>query len=133
MPGAARRAAQVVLPGRLAMDIVNRSAVFLRPRHPYLEWTKLDDKEGLADSVFETMRTDPALYLLPAWEDDDEEREVVREFWPALFEEMLEGWVLDESMWPTKRTYEMFQEWFDVETHSMLVDICQDDAIGYLE
>jgi len=27
----------------------------------------------------------------------------------------------------------MFQKWFEVETHAMLVDIYEDEAIDYLE
>ena len=115
------------------MDIVNRSAVILRPKHPFLEWTRLDDKEGLADGVFEMMRAEPAVYLVPDWEDDDEERAILREFWPALFDVMLEAWLVDKSMWPENRTYEMFLDWFDVETHAMLVDVYQDEGIDYLE
>ena len=33
------------------MDILNRSAVVLRPKQPYLEWARLDDEEGLAKDV----------------------------------------------------------------------------------
>ena len=40
------------------MDILNRSAVVLRPKQPYLEWARLDDEEGLADVVFETLRSE---------------------------------------------------------------------------
>jgi len=29
----------------------------------------------------------------------------------------------DESVWPQGRTFEMFMEWFEIETHSMFVDL----------
>ncbi len=115
------------------MEIINRSAIILRPKQPYLDWTKLDDETGVADSVYESMREDPAVYLVPGWEDDDEGRQVLKEFWPALFEAMLEGWLLDDSMWPKNRTFQMFREWFEVETHAMLADLYQDEAIDYVE
>ena len=94
------------------MDIVNRSAVILRPKQSYLEWTKLDDTTGIAEDVFSTMRTEPSVYLVPGWEDPKEEREIMGEFWPALFEAMLSAWVTDEALWPADRTRKMFDEWF---------------------
>ncbi len=114
------------------MDILNRSAVLLRPRRPYLEWTKLDDAEGLAEGVFEALREEPCAYLVPDFEDDDERKEILREFWPALFEAMLSAGVTDEDRWPEGRTLEMVGEWFDIQTHSMIVDIYMDEAIDYL-
>jgi len=48
---------------------------------------------------------------------------VLEEFWPAIFEAMLEGWVTDESLWPTNRTQQMFQEWFEIQMSSMVQDL----------
>ena len=117
----------------MTMDIINRSAVVLRPARPYLEWAKLDDTEGLAKPVFDGMRSEPAFYLVPGWEEPDEEREILKEFWPALFEAMLSAWAPDETLWSTKRTHEMFKSWFDIETHAMIEDIYEDEAIDYVE
>jgi len=39
-----------------------------------------------------------------------------------LFESELEGWYTDETLWPQKRTKKIFDEWFDVECHSVLID-----------
>jgi hypothetical protein len=47
------------------MDMLNRSAIILRPKQPYLEWTRLDDKDGLAEAVFKTLHEEPTVYLLP--------------------------------------------------------------------
>ena len=114
------------------MDILNRSAVVLRPKQSYLAWTKRDDAEGLAEGVFETLHEEPCVYLVPGFEDDDEREELLKEFWPALFEAMLSAWVTDEDLWPKERTFEMFAEWFDVQTYEMIVDVYMDEAIDYL-
>ena len=91
----------------------NRSAITLKPRRRYLEWTRLDDAEGLAQSVFETLHEEPHVYLLPEYEDASSQQRVLEEFWPELFEAMLAGWLTDPAGWPMKRTFEMFQEWFE--------------------
>ena len=42
---------------------------------------------------------------------------------------MLKAWGTDEDLWPRDRTQEMFEEWFEVETFSIVEDIYLDDAI----
>ena len=115
------------------MEMLNRSAVVVKPRQPYLEWTRRDDTEGLAESVFETLRKEPTIYLLPESEDPSSQREVLEEFWPDLFEAMLEGWVTDEVSWPKNRTLEMFREWFEVQMSSIVEDLFPGEALKYLE
>ena len=39
-----------------------------------------------------------------------------------FFEDWLEGWCTDPSMWPKRRTRRMFRDWFDVRIHTMVED-----------
>ena len=84
----------------MSMELLNRSAVIMKPLRPYLDWAKRDDAEALAESVFENLRREPHVYLLPEYEDPALQQEVLEEIWPILFEAMLEGWVRDEAFWP---------------------------------
>ena len=77
---------QALLPGGVTMEILSRSAVIVKPRRPYLEWARRDDEEGLAESVFEGLRSEPTVYLVPEYEDPSSQQEVLGEFWPVLFE-----------------------------------------------
>ncbi len=115
------------------MEMLNRSAVIVKPRQPYLEWCRQDDAEGLAESVFETFHAEPTVYLLPEYEDPSSQHKVLEEFWPGLFEAMLEGWVTDEAYWPKNRTFEMFCEWFEVQMSSIVQDLDLDEPLGYIE
>ncbi len=45
---------------------------------------------------------------------------------------MLSDWVADEDLLPEGRTFEMFGEWFDIQPHSMIVDLFLDEAIDYV-
>ena len=36
---------------------------------------------------------------------------------------MLEGWLRDESMWPRNRTFQMFEEWFEIQMCSLVQDL----------
>jgi len=111
------------------MSFINRSAIILRPKKPFLEWTQLDDKEGLAEPVFQKLCEEPSVYLVPDWEEPKEQGEILKEFWPALFEAMLGGWLRDKKLWPEDRTFKMFEEWFEVQTHTSVIDIYLDEAI----
>ncbi len=42
----------------------------------------------------------------------------------VLFEMQLDGWHTDESAWPRNRTFAMFREWFSIEFHSVVEDMC---------
>ena len=115
------------------MEMLNRSAVIVKPRQPYLEWAKRDDAEGLAETVFKTFHEEPTVYLLPEYEDPATQQEVLEEFWRGLFDAMLEVWVTDEAYWPKNRTFEMFREWFEVQMSSIVQDLDPDERLGYLE
>ena len=72
-------------------------------------------------------------HLLPEYEDPATQQEVLEEFWPGLFEAMLEGWVTDEAYWPKNRTFEMFGEWFEVQMSSIVQDLYLDEPLEYIE
>ncbi len=113
----------------MTMKLLNRSAVIVKPLRPYLEWAKKDDAEGLTDSVFENLRSEPHVYLLPEYEDPTAQQEVLAESWPALFEAMLEGWVTDEAFWPKDRTLGMFHEGFEIQMCSIVQDLDSDTPL----
>jgi hypothetical protein len=39
----------------------------------------------------------------------------------------LSGWSIDENLWPKKRTFKIFREWFEIEPHSMVFDSGDDE------
>ncbi len=39
----------------------------------------------------------------------------------------------DEGYWPKSRTFEMFCEWFEVQTSSIVQDLDLDEPLGYIE
>ena len=115
------------------MEMVNRSAVIVKPRQPNLRWARRDDAEGLAETVFKTFHAEPTVYLLPEYEDPPSQNKVLEEFWPRLFEVMLEGWITDEGHWPKNRTFEMFHEWFEVYMSSIVRDLYPDEPFEYID
>ena len=104
------------------MTILNRCAVFVRPRQPYLDWMRHDD-EGDTEEAFHNMYADPIVFL---YEDDDGRRSPqvgIGSVWPAIFEHMLLGWCQDPAYWPPDRTRRMFEQWFDCDFGSEVNDL----------
>ena len=115
------------------MGLLNRSAVIIRSLAPYLAWAKRDDTTHIADDVIEDLRKAPHVYLLPEYEDAESEREVLEDFWPALFAAMLNCWLTDEQQWPKDRTRKMFGEWFDVRMYPVVEDLYFDEGLVELD
>lgn len=83
--------------------------------------------------MFDALNREPGVCLVHDWQDPEERRRVLEEFWPALFDAMLNGWVTDHSLWPRDRTLEMFHEWFEVQTFDTVEDLYRDEAIECLD
>jgi hypothetical protein len=100
--------------------MLNRAVLIVRPKQPYLDWAAGLDDSGLVPE-FEGEKT---AYLIPSFEDDAEAEAVLQQIFPEIFERELEGWHTVESDWPKKRTLAMFKQWFHLELHSVVEDIC---------
>ncbi len=100
--------------------MLNRGALIVRPARPFVDWAAaLDDSGLLPDPAGEQ-----TVYLVPGFEGDDEARRILEKAFGTVFENELSGWCTDEAAWPADRTLEMFLEWFDVELHSTVEDLC---------
>ena len=73
---------------------------------------------------------EPTIYLIPECDTPDDVVEVLRELCDEIFTKQLDGWYRDTSSWPEDRSYEVFCQWFDVQHHSMLVDLCDAPLIA---
>jgi len=105
--------------------MLNRGALIVRPKQPYLDWaTGLDDSGLVPDP-----NDEQTIYLMPTFEDNEEAWEIIEEIYAEIFERELDGWHTDEAAWPQNRDFTMFQEWFDIELHSVVEDLCSDEII----
>ena len=101
---------------------VNRGAIIARPTQLFVDWLNkcegADDQTSLSDA-----REECTTYLVPSWEDDHELERVLKRNYRRIFEAELEGWIVDESMWPVARGYGTFRKWFDIEVCSVVVEL----------
>ena len=103
--------------------MLNRSVLIVRPKQPYLNWAaSLDESGPMPDP-----NDEQTIYLVPSFESEEEAQEILEDFYETVFESELGDWHTDEEAWPQDRDLKMFQEWFNVELHSVIEDLCDDE------
>ncbi len=100
-------------------DPINRNAILVRPKKPFYDWLN-----GIFKA--ENPTTDKGennIYLIREMGSNEEVQKWIKKNFDNLFVNELNDWYIDESGWPTNRTYKMFCDWFDVEINSMVLDL----------
>ncbi len=110
--------------------MINRCAVTIRAKEPVLAW--LHSLPDYDDMTLNEVNQETTVYLLPVYEDDAEKDGLLDQYYDLLFDEELAGWWMNEDDWPKNRNLKMFNLWFGVEFHSVVVDLeeapLKDDA-----
>ena len=95
--------------------MLNRAAVLLRYKAPAVAWINdADPCEREPGLTLDRVNEDRTVYLI---HEDDADPPTILSSWIehnflALFENELEGWYVDESLWPKKRDFRTFNKWF---------------------
>ena len=102
--------------------MINRAAVLVRLKEPFIDWINATDPLNTQSEVtLEEANEDRTVYLI-----DDAEAEHVEEWvelnFRQLFECELEDWYQDESLWPKKIDKALFDQWCEVECHTVVID-----------
>jgi hypothetical protein len=100
--------------------LINRAALILRPRSPFIEWAR-----GIGNcDIVPSADDEQTVYLIPEHDTPQEFEKILKKVWVDIFENQLAGWYLDEAVWPKKRTLAMFRAWFQIECHTVIEDLC---------
>jgi len=105
--------------------MINRAAVLLRYKKPAVKWiNEADPVKRSSGITIDSVNAERTVYLI---RDEDADSPDILNHWIQLnyktvFENELEGWYVDESLWPKDRGFKRFNEWFEIECHSVIVD-----------
>jgi hypothetical protein len=102
--------------------MLNRAVLIVRPAKPFLDWAAAIDDTGLVPDA----AGEQTVYLIPPYDDEAEQRRVLQKVFAYVFENELNGWHTREADWPRKRTLAMFRQWFTIEMHSVVEDLCSE-------
>ena len=100
------------------MRRVKRTAVRVKPKQPYIDWANGLDEDGVKLGTEYT--PEGTIYLV---DDLAEGRSDLEPYFDILFEEELNAWHRREEDWPQERDFALFQAWFEIEIHSLVLDL----------
>ncbi len=104
------------------MKTINRTAIAIIPKQPYIDWANsFEDGVGY-DEIHATT------ILIPDKYGELDYEVYLKKIFKDVFEEQLESWMTNPDDWPQKRTYKIFKAWFKVICSDMTWD-CGDGDI----
>jgi hypothetical protein len=102
------------------MGLINRHAIILAPKVPFISWIKKTAPEVASDLPKEPLDHDAAtIYLIPEFESPEDGLEWLEENFESFFEAELYNWSENDDNWP-ELTLDNFQKWFHVSYQSMI-------------
>ncbi len=104
----------------MTMEFLNRAALVVRPKQPYIDWANAFDDGG---PQYDPDLHQVKIFLIDEAEDTRDIKKVVRRLRPAIFEEELNSWMRDPDVWPPQRTLKVFLDWFQVEACELVLDL----------
>jgi hypothetical protein len=105
--------------------MINRAAVIVRPAQPYIDWAANLDDSGVVPDPSD----DSTVYLIPNFDNEDEAWELLSDIYEEIFENELWEWHTDDTAWPENRSFAMFKQWFTLDFHSVIEDLCGYDVL----
>jgi hypothetical protein len=117
------------------LPTLNRSLIIIRVKQPYVDWANQladrDEAEKASPHTLTSMNEEPRAYLIPEIFDPDELEMYLERSWILIFEMLLSDWTSDQTLWPKKRTFKMFRDWFEIQCSSMVYDLWSKDRLKY--
>ncbi|MCP5003374.1 MAG: hypothetical protein GY941_05395 [Planctomycetes bacterium] len=105
-------------------NIVNRTALTVIPKQPFIDWANSLDDDGPKLKVNDP-NYEPTVYLIDEVIGDAALNRIMRRYYPQIFENELAGWHLVVEDWPKKRDSRTFRKWFDVTVSTVVLDLSQ--------
>jgi hypothetical protein len=100
---------------------IDRALVIVRPRQPYVDWANKLPDASFKISLKE-LRKEGHVFLIDTYETLEEAQEIIEDIWEDIFDHCLFAWCTEAKWWPQKRSFKIFQEWFDLEFHDTVID-----------
>ncbi|MFK7032763.1 hypothetical protein [Flavobacterium oreochromis] len=109
------------------MKILNRSAITVSAKQPFVDWANALTPELLMEvdilGESHTYLTNP---------DFDNAEAHLKKYFKQVFEEELESVLTNQEDWPQKRDIKTFYEWFDIEVSDWVQDLSKKSLFNLL-
>lgn len=109
------------------MYIIDRNLAVIKPKQPFLDWLRGVPGNDV-ELTLDQLRIDCTALLIPEFEEPEDAVSFIDEIGAELFEAELGSWIDDAKLWPKDRSLAAFWTWFDVEIHSTVVDLVDEEV-----
>jgi hypothetical protein len=109
--------------------MLNRDLIVVRLKQPFVDWVnEADPYPDGSRMTLEEVNEDLPAFLIHDYASEDMEKWLEQNYQP-LFEELLEQWYVDETLWPQDLTLKLFKAWCGVKIHGMVFDLVDEPLI----
>ena len=109
--------------------MLNRDLLIVRLKQPFVDWiNEADPYPDGGHITLEYANEDCPVFLIHDFACEDMEGWLKQCYLP-LFEEVLEQWYVDPTLWPQDRNLELFKAWCQVEVHGIIIDLVDDPLL----
>ncbi|MCP5494429.1 MAG: hypothetical protein H7A23_07715 [Leptospiraceae bacterium] len=113
-------------PKMIEFDLTYYSAITVKPKQPFWDWDAQISPDEQMDEQEKEEFID--VFLLPDFEAKEEMEDFLKKNFDSYFTQLLNSMYTEPKIWPEKRTYQMFLEWFEI-TFSPMVWIDEEELI----
>lgn len=101
---------------------INRNLFVVTIKQPFVDWLNSLPDAYSPPMTVGTAQKDCSIYLVPTSWGEEEAREYIEPFKPAIFASELMDWWRNDEDWPKDLTG-LFNEWIDLTYHSRVQDL----------
>ena len=113
---------------KIQWNSVHRNVAIVKLKEPFLSWLKAIQHPD-ADMTAEDLNQCCTALLIPDFGLDEDSRSYFYSHYQAIFENELKSWSQDEAVFPKQRDLKMFEEWFDIEIYTAVLDTLDGEIV----
>ena len=99
-------------------ESINRNAIVINLKKPFFDWLYSVEPDNAVQPEMEG-----TIYLIREKDSNEAIENWLKRNFDKIFQNELNDWYTNENLWPQKRTFKMFKEWFDYKISSMVLDM----------
>lgn len=109
------------------MNVVNRSALSVKPTQVFVDWiNQLDATEGEDDLTLADVERESTIYLIGEMDSEEAVQAYVRDRFLDILENELRAWEEDVRLWPETLDWAMFERFLQVDYSYLALDLEHD-------
>ncbi len=100
---------------------IDRITAIVKPKSAFLDWLKTYSEEYYEFTI-EDLTNDCTALLIPVVESPEEAQDYIESMHQTITRNELDLLDIDQTSWPKTIDQALFDDWFEIEFHSMVFD-----------